>query len=423
MAGTYLDAQGIITSGPIVTATDHQTKLESFLVRNIDPPALSANYRMIKVGTRTETADGSTTWDTTPVADGPSKHLAIYDTDVDIAVALCFYGASEPSVEFRQDSMLWFDTTLHMWRVWRSSGSDPLVLDVDTTGGGWHPVQSGFELWQNKSGATANQGAPVVQDITVVHGFTTPAMDTGLKHHGVVGVVVSDVGIVDGDWGVLAMACGQAGALVAINVDNGTIDIGDVLVCSDTAGEGMTAGPLVTAAYNALGPRSFGTQYGGFAVAQEAVVVDGLVKARMLGYVGDGLVVMRVQTPLAFATSQVGAGTSAWVENDVTVALANAKHGPLLEATLDVTLTVAGGANDPVAATAQVSSRQAAADASAIWHGRTNAVDAQFFAEMVVALVNDTAAPTKLGTKFAMRTVLTTGASAAQTAKLRRYIC
>ncbi|TFG51264.1 MAG: hypothetical protein E4H37_08170, partial [Gemmatimonadales bacterium] len=253
----------------------------------------------------------------------------------------------------------WYDQTLKILRAY------------DTIDGitGWHPVSTGYQLMDNRSGGTVTANKVVVRstDATSNRCFTTT---TVVKDQSVVGVLLEET--VNNAPGVVAMVAG--GAVVDILADDGAADgaiaKGDGLVSYSESGECRTVGPLgSTAILSAtLGSAWYavGVPLGCFAEALGTKdATTHLVRARLLGSVGTGRRVVlqsdnEIYVPVHSATVAHGdAGTTLDLDSPATgTVIQNSKHLPTAVASLHVHLETTIGAGGIAENVVVVSSTQ-----------------------------------------------------------------
>jgi hypothetical protein len=283
----------------------------------------------------------------------------------------------------------WYDSTLRLLRIY----------DTIDTIAGWHPVTPGYQLMHNRSGGTVAASRVVVSSTagTSNREFTTSVI---VKDQSVCGVLLESTN--SNAAGLVAMVSG--GAVVDVLADDaaadGAVVKGDGLVTYSVAGECRTVGALPTNPYIGIHQRVTGTPCGCFAVALGAKdATTHLVRARLLGYVGSGAFVTREPSTIVSATISA---TFTWASRDVLTHLLSSKHSPPISSGIFVKTTILDAAPpDDISITHDLS-----ADRSTIMYDidqQGNVTTSGFDRWVLVQMptVNDDAAATGIGTKFA----------------------
>lgn len=340
LEGTFDEIRNATT---FATSGDHADALEAAPYKNADQTNAKSDTGFITAGSSAPTGTteagvaipyAGVGWqDTNAVTDGPSQVTKVYNgaASAFYALAQAIYSSSAPSSAYERPSVLWRDTTLHLWRRYESATTSPDGV------AGWHPISEAWQLWRNESGGTIPKGAVVVHK---ADGAVQRAIDTTMvpRNPKVVGVTAET--ITNNGYGVLATIAGGAQIQCLISVATyGTGDKGDALVASDAAGYARQAGPLGGSLADAS--HSFmGLQQGAFAELLSQATVTGLHPVRLLGEVGRGLTVLHATaraiwddaTPPTAATavdfSQGESGTSG--AQDGLSSLVDAGHAPLV---------------------------------------------------------------------------------------------
>ena len=411
MPGPYLDSQGnVVLGGPIVSAQDHQDRFEAWLVRNLDESAMAGSFRIWRVGSRVLTLDGSPTWSTTlPVTKGPQKRAMIYNGAVDLDLLQGFYYHSDPDSvpgsQYQIDGLKAYDAFKGMWRTWRAALSDPHGVDVGS-GGGWHP-DAWCALMKNESGAAVLKGDILTRSDASERGFSTTTVE---KDCDLVGVAME--GIDDGDWGVVALI--GSGAIVDVRVlgsTHDTVTVGDYLITGTVAGSARNGGPVSappSTFISSLPVSVTGTPRGAFAVAMEGTSSDGLIPARLLGYVGEGATVCGLADVLATASKSSPIGDGPQVPVDIAPQLLDPGHAPLVSIDLKLDMSVDGGApGDNAQGRFAIGGRDS--PSHKVFHLTGRGGPAGVIASDVetrVVPTDDPTTPTKSGTMFTMMATL-----------------
>lgn len=250
--------------------------------------------------------------------------LREYDGSSEVAVA-ADHATSAPATTVSGN--LWFDPTLKLLRVY----------DTRDSIAGWHPVFEGYQLMHNRSGGGVSAGDVVVRDTT---GSTNREFKrtTSKKDQSVIGVAMETISAAAA--GVIALV--SSGATVNVNVDetDGAVVKGDGLVSYSTAGKARTVGELL--AVNAIldggiTRSTMGTPMGCFAEAV-GIASSGVVRARLLGFVGSGAEFRNPKTNLVLSMTE-GVNT----EVDASGVVYTSKHLPIAGVFIIPSITDDGG--------------------------------------------------------------------------------
>lgn len=359
------------------------------------------------------TQDGAGVYDVLAAANTPTREFSLYDTTLSRKVAPSgrrnVARASLPATG--QIGEKFYLTDLQIEVEWRNAADD-LLLTGGTGVAGWHPTGSGVFLAENATGSTIEEGRSVA--LVGTTGTRRITKTTTLTQQNVKGVALHDIATASTGY----VATPAFGRPCKVYVNGGVVAVvaGDLLVPSATAGVSQSVGPEPSAIYGSSTQRVTGMPRGCFAVALADSSATELVPALMLGFVGQGAVV-RITAPhdaADFSHNQAGAGTSAYVDRDISAMLLSAKHVPnavILSPWLRV--TTAGG-DDPAQANADFSPDQAALSWVARLDGRSNGAN---FAgveagQITIPTTDNSAAATTIGSHYAERVTLTTGSSA-----------
>lgn len=413
-----LDLHNAIIAG-VANASAHEAALEAATALDLDDANLLSGRKLVRVGSPAA-SDGSVGWTVTSVTNAPTKALFVNSGgSFDVAHAPAVISAGTPSSSYEQSGMLWFDATLNLWRVYRDITADALISGTGLAG--WHPLASGLTLVSNETGSTIEVGRVVALVGTTATRRVTKT--TTIAQQNPFGVTLQE--ILTGATGVCARPGYGPPVQVFLNGAVVAVVAGDIIVPSATAGLGQSVGPSPATAYVSVTSRTCGMPRGAFATALTTSSADALTMCSLLGAVGQGCEVL-LATPYggAFATdSQVGAGSSAWTNRNFSANLLSSKHVPhvaLVTAQLAVTT---GGGGQPSDASGQFSANQADLSARLRLQGQSDSANVAHATSGVflVPTVNDSAAPTTIGSAYSSRVTLTLGASVANVHTLMGY--
>lgn len=277
----------------------------------------------------------------------------------------------------------WFDTTLGIKRIYITRNG---LL-------GFHPLENGYLLVNNGSGAALAAGDVVVTDYAT--GVNHVKKTTTIKDQTVIGVCLE--AIADAASGVIATYGCPKNVTVNIDETDGALAVGDGIVSYSATNRGRTIGPLPTSGYVTASTRATGVPLGCFAVALTTVTAN-QATARMLPQIGTGA---RRGTSIISLTPATTSGVS--VESNFTSSLVSAKHAPAYAVDLVLLITGdAGAAGDEfdldISLLAQ--SGGGAVVAFGVRAQSGAAGNYEVVASSPMPTVNDTTTPTALGQKF-----------------------
>jgi hypothetical protein len=379
-----------VAAGQVATLPVMQTAITQALFGNIDRDHFASGTNPVVASATAPTS--------------PAVGLGWFNTTTGVLsawtgsewIAAVHSGATAPA----STAQLWVDTTLDITRRY--------VTRNGLTG--WHPEDNGLVLAKSADAATIAKGATVSWA-----GHATErkvAMPVAVKSTDVVGVAME--AITTGAQGVIALC--WSGRLVSVLMDSaatygalvandGVCSAGDV-----TPGVNRTIGPVDRDPYstaNGSAAWASGFPMGCFGIAMAAKDATTHLAPVVLMPVGFG---MQVHLELAVDAATEGFGTagatSGWIEKDLSSAVLNAKHLPMVKAGCLVRLLTVGGSNAYKACSAWLSSDQSQIFAI-INHVGLHANTADIHESYVpVPLVDATASPTALGSMVAIKQTL-----------------
>lgn len=345
---------------------------------------------------------------TTPPA-SPTTYEAWRDTTSSTVPIDKFWSGSawRPMTTYVQDTAptdtnpnaRWFDTNLNLNRVYRE-------LHGIT---GWHPVERGYKLMENVSGAT------VLAARAVIHGSSTTDTDfqvtNFVKDQRIIGVLIEETA--NGANGIVQLlGCLDPVDIYLVGSTHGAVAAGDGIclygdptgATTPDGGSGRNIGAFPGNPFTTItSHHNRGVPLGCFAVALETVTTDGVGKCRLLPQVGGGCTVMMDRTAVIATVSQNGSGTSSWTEVDLNTYLKDAGHSPIFSGEVEFKVTMTAG--NPGTGQIEISPNQVDVQHELFTqNGGTNGTSGYTAVRTVMTTEDSTSAtPNGLGDKFSVR--------------------